>query len=170
MKLSDDKRHLFKEPKGRLFQSLDEVLDYLNSIDYKKVITVGDMVSASLLKSGIRPDMVIIDYVLERSGAGDERREIIEDYSVPFARVENPPAHISEALWETIRTAETPLKVIVEGEEDLATLPATLFAPNGSVVIYGQPGEGIVVIDVDEDKKKEFENMLDHFDRKIDSE
>jgi uncharacterized protein (UPF0218 family) len=37
-------------------------------------------------------------------------------------------------------------KIIVEGEEDLAALPALMLAPEGALVLYGQPGEGIVAV------------------------
>ena len=40
------------------------------------------------------------------------------------------------------------MKIVVEGEEDLATLPAILYAPPGSVVVYGQPDEGSVLVKV----------------------
>ena len=33
----------------------------------------------------------------------------------------------------------------MEGEEDLAPLFAHLLAPIGSVIVYGQPGQGAVV-------------------------
>jgi uncharacterized protein (UPF0218 family) len=41
----------------------------------------------------------------------------------------------------------------VEGEEDLLTLVAMAVAPLGSFVIYGQPGEGLVVVEVDDAAK-----------------
>jgi uncharacterized protein (UPF0218 family) len=38
----------------------------------------------------------------------------------------------------------------VEGEEDLAAVPAVIVAPAGASVVYGQPGEGMVLVDADE--------------------
>jgi uncharacterized protein (UPF0218 family) len=39
--------------------------------------------------------------------------------------------------------------VVVDGEEDLATLPALVAAPTGASIVYGQPGEGMVLVEVD---------------------
>jgi uncharacterized protein (UPF0218 family) len=40
---------------------------------------------------------------------------------------------------------EEPCLIDVEGEEDLAPLYAHLLAPIGSIVVYGQPRQGVVV-------------------------
>ena len=65
---------------------------------------------------------------------------------------------------ECSKDVEHPLKIYVEGEEDLATLPAVLLSPTGSMVAYGQPGEGVVLVEVDESKKKEFEEYVEFFE------
>jgi len=56
--------------------------------------------------------------------------------------------------------------VHIKGEEDLLTLPAVLFAPLDSVVCYGQPGKGMVLVKVTEEKKrgalKIAEKMMKH--------
>jgi len=46
------------------------------------------------------------------------------------------------------------------GEEDLATIPAVVYAPIGSIVIYGQPKEGVVLIKVTPETKLRFAEML----------
>jgi hypothetical protein len=51
-------------------------------------------------------------------------------------------------------------KIVVEGEEDLLTLIAIMNAPQESLVVYGQPHEGIVVVKVTEDKKTEISELL----------
>lgn len=164
MRLPEEKRDKFKEPLGKLFEGPEEAFDYLNSLDYEKIITVGDVVSARFLRNGWKPDMIIADYKSERSPTETEYKEIIEDYSVPSIEVKNPAGYITEDLRDSIESAETPVKIIVEGEEDLATLPATLTAPLGSIVVYGQPNEGIVIIEVTEKKREEFRNFLDLFE------
>jgi len=42
----------------------------------------------------------------------------------------------------------------------LLTLAAVLYAPENSFVVYGQPLEGIVVVKVTEQKKKEITEVL----------
>ncbi|TOF02143.1 DUF359 domain-containing protein, partial [Vibrio parahaemolyticus] len=61
----------------------------------------------------------------------------------------NPPGTITEELLDAIIKAyeinKTGNKVliVVDGEEDLAVLPCVITAPPGTVVLYGQPGEGV---------------------------
>ncbi len=160
MKLPEEKRHIFKEPLGRLFRKTEEAFDYLRSLDYEDIITVGDVVSAKFLKNGFEPDMMIVDFATERSPAGDEDIEEIKKYAVPKVEVRNPAGYITDELWNQIENADKPVKIVVDGEEDLATLPASLTASIGSVVVYGQPQEGMVLIEVTEEKKEEFQEYL----------
>jgi uncharacterized protein (UPF0218 family) len=51
--------------------------------------------------------------------------------------------------------------IMVEGEEDLLGFPAMLLAPIGSVLLYGQPGVGIVWSPVDSDNKALAKSYLD---------
>ncbi len=157
MRLPEEKRGEFKEPKGELFENSEQAFEYLESVDKEKIITVGDRVSATLIDGGFEPDMVIVDFTVERDPASKQTVETVRNYSIPEVRIENPPGVISSELWDTISDFRTPIKIIVEGEEDLAVLPATLSAPLGSVVVYGQPGRGLVIVKVSEEKKKEFE-------------
>jgi len=53
--------------------------------------------------------------------------------------------------------------IIVNGEEDLAVIPCVLMAPNDSIILYGQPGEGIVVVEADK-LKETAKRMLDNFE------
>jgi uncharacterized protein (UPF0218 family) len=49
---------------------------------------------------------------------------------------------------------------LVEGEEDLLTLIAIMEAPNNSIIVYGQPYEGIVAVKVTQEKKTEISEIL----------
>jgi len=53
----------------------------------------------------------------------------------------------------------------VEGEEDLAALPAILYADENSVIVYGQPLEGIMVIRPTEENKKKVRETLELFEK-----
>jgi uncharacterized protein (UPF0218 family) len=43
---------------------------------------------------------------------------------------------------------EGPVRIFVEGEEDLLGLPCFLEAPLGAKVMYGMPGQGVAVVEV----------------------
>jgi len=62
---------------------------------------------------------------------------------------------IKEALQTNIHT-----HIIVEGEEDLLTLIAVLYAPEKSIIVYGQPRCGIVLVEANFDKKEQVKKLL----------
>ena len=81
--------------------------------------------------------------------------------------VTNPAAVLSESLLLALRVAIAGADadgantlLTVDGEEDLATLPAVVAAPAGATVVYGQPGEGMVRVTVDEATKSEVRDLL----------
>ena len=53
--------------------------------------------------------------------------------------------------------------ILVDGEEDLAVIPLILAAPFGVFILYGQPGEGVVVCEVTPAAKEKAGAMLAHF-------
>jgi uncharacterized protein (UPF0218 family) len=53
--------------------------------------------------------------------------------------------------------------LVVDGEEDLAALPALLAIPAGGVVVYGQPGEGMVRAEPDTATEARARSLLEKF-------
>jgi uncharacterized protein (UPF0218 family) len=77
--------------------------------------------------------------------------------------VKNPAATLTKGLIDVIRdslNSDERVKIIVDGEEDLATLPAILYAPLGSAVVYGQPDEGSVLVDVTPEMKLKIDEFM----------
>ncbi len=63
--------------------------------------------------------------------------------------MKNPQGMITAQLWESIRESiDDGNIIVVEGEEDLAVIPCILEADWDDVVVYGQPDEGIVFINI----------------------
>ena len=72
---------------------------------------------------------------------------------VRLVRASNPAGSITAEAIEAVRNAlggEKPARVLIEGEEDLLAIPAIEAAPPGASLYYGQPGEGVVMVLVDE--------------------
>ena len=66
-------------------------------------------------------------------------------------------------MWNAVQQAlemGDPVKVVVDGEEDMAVLPFTLLARDGVSIIYGLHEKGVCVIKVDEESKKIARNLL----------
>lgn len=146
MRLPERYRHRFKEPVGELITDADGAR-MRDMAAGRKVVTVGDRTTERMLEYGIIPDVQIVD--------GMERREARAppDGAPRTITCRNPPAHITgEAVSAIIEAyaADQPVRILVSGEEDLLLMPALERAPDGAILMYGQPGKGLVVVRADE--------------------
>jgi uncharacterized protein (UPF0218 family) len=129
----------------------------------RKIAAIGDMTAFYLLKASIVPDLLVVDNKTKRMPVSDHVSEELDHESYKTVRVQNPAATLSDDLIDLIRHSlqgNEHIKIVVEGEEDLATLPAILYAPLGSAVVYGQPNEGSVLVDVTAEKKLHIEELM----------
>ena len=159
-RLPDDLRADLKRPLGPVFTDVDELLDRVDG----PLIAVGDVVTAHLERAGRRPDLAVVDERTERSPVADDVQAAISE---PDATVANPAATVTGALVEAMREGlgrDGPTTLLVDGEEDLAALPAILLVPEGGSVVYGQPGEGMVLVTVDASAKAHVRGLLDRFE------
>jgi len=108
------------------------------------VVTVGDRVTDTLGAMGRTPDVQVVD--------GVERRVIRAVPTIPYARlikVKNPAGMLTGDAIAGMKQAflgKKPVRVQVEGEEDLMAMLAIAMAPVSAVVFYGQPGVGVVAV------------------------
>ncbi|MCZ7384068.1 MAG: GTP-dependent dephospho-CoA kinase family protein [Candidatus Methanoperedens sp.] len=131
---------------------------------YSKIISVGDIVTFNLLTAGLVPDISFVDDRTKRGPASDKIMKGTRHAYFKTITVENPPGTITEELLQEIGRAmesKTPVQIFIKGEEDLAALPSIAMAPISSVIIYGLPDKGAVLVRVTEDKKKEIQSLLD---------
>jgi len=127
-----------------------------------KIVTVGDGASESLTKEGIYPQVLILDNKIMRKPIAPIKVDTDQTLYL-----KNPPGTITDEAWQVIREAlkqEKKVRIVVEGEEDLLTLVAVACAPENSVVIYGQPHEGIVVVKVTEETKEMVSKLIDEME------
>ncbi len=157
--LPEEHRKLFKDPFGELYR---EMTDIIPLISKKTVYSVGDVVTHNLQKAGITPDVAIIDGYTMRTPCS--RLPAVPGES---RQVKNPAGTLTEELMTAIRHAviHPPCTIIVDGEEDLAVIPMVIAAPLGSIVIYGQPGEGVVLRTVTPDAQETAREYLKRFIR-----
>jgi len=161
--LTPELRIKLKQPLGTLIRgSFTETMKTLNDIIEKEkptsIISVGDTVSKNLVESHLSPQVIIVDNRVMRKSA-----QPITLSTEKTINVKNPPGTITQEAHKAIQEAlecNDNVKIIVEGEEDLLTLIAVLYAPEKSYVVYGQPYEGIVVIRVTPEKRAEIAEIL----------
>ena len=136
----------FKDPLGPVYTDAEALLREADAD--APLVAVGDVVTYHLLTADAPPDVAVIDGRTERTAVDEEVRETLEAVAgTERVRVSNDPATLSRDLLTALRDAlgsPTPTVIEVDGEEDLATLPAITAAPEGASVVYGQPGEGMV--------------------------
>ena len=161
MHLPDNLRDKLKKPLGILIKDSDatkeSVLKNLPTSSF--VITVGDATTEKLLKYGIIPSLQIVDGTEKRV-----KREIPSANVRTTLNCKNPPAEITTESLNAIKKAvllPTPVRIVVTGEEDLLVLPVVVFAPENSVVVYGQPNEGLVIVPVDAKIRNKAQSIMD---------
>jgi len=155
--LPKEQRHLFRQPFGTLYPSLEPVFPLL---DGRLFFSVGDVVTDHLLQAGYPPAVAFIDGQTMR-----RPHEGVDVTAFQIIHVKNPAGCISPELTRAAHKAVITLKTVVQvdGEEDLAVLPLALVAPIGSLVLYGQPGEGVVVLEISEQVKEQAQSLLNRF-------
>jgi GTP-dependent dephospho-CoA kinase len=152
-----------KTPFGMLIRGPpDETISQLGTLVRQGkppvVVAVGDVVSRETLRAGVRVNLRIVDNRTMRTDLPSAAYPAKREYTV-----KNPPGVITDEARQIIREAasEESSVIFVEGEEDLLVLPAILAVPIRSLVVYGQPREGLVAVTVTQEKKKEVQEMID---------
>jgi GTP-dependent dephospho-CoA kinase len=135
-------------------------------LSFKNIISIGDYLSCSLLEKGIFPQIMIIDYQTKRKSINAEQKHLLNTGKYKIIQVENPAGVITHSLWDTIQSAcesfssDQFIQIQVDGEEDLAALPAILYAPANVTIIYGMPDKGVVVAQSTDYLKQKVSNIL----------
>ncbi len=148
---------------GTVYTDPDELL----SVAETPLITVGDVVTETLL-AVCTPAVAVIDDQTKRTPLDEsiDRTAFSNEHSVV-----NDAATISPALIEALGTAiatDDSTVIVVDGEEDLATLPAIMLAPSEASVVYGQPDVGMVHVAVDSAVRDEIKGLLKRMDGDVD--
>ena len=135
----------------------DEIQKYLSENSY--LITVGDRTTEKMIDFGLIPSLQIID--------GQEKREKRVPPKLENATeltVDNPAAEITSqsiAIIKKAFTMQSPVRIFVNGEEDLLVLPVCTHAPDNAVVMYGQPNEGLVIVTITTEIRNKAQSLLD---------
>ena len=135
----------------------NEIQKFLSDNSY--LITVGDRTTEKMINFDLIPSLQIID--------GQEKREKRDPPKLENATeltVDNPAAEITPQSISIIQKAFTmnsPVRLFVNGEEDLLVLPVCVHAPENSVVMYGQPNEGLVIVDITTEIRNKAQSLLD---------
>ena len=162
MKLPDNLREQLKIPLGLLLLESEankkNIQKHISENSY--VITVGDRTTEKMIEFGLIPSLQIIDGQEKRI-----KRNIPENFDVStLLTCDNPAAEITNQSIETIKKAfisQAPVRITVNGEEDLLVIPVCIHSPENSVVMYGQPNEGLVIVKITPEIRNKTQKLLD---------
>lgn len=159
-RLPEHLRKKLKKPLGDLVSDVDEV-----EINSNTIICVGDKTTEEILKKGINPKICVYDGKIKRKSI--KIPDVIKKFNAKMMEIKNPPGNLTEEGFNAIEFAlksDSNFKIKVDGEEDLITLAAITLAPMDSLVLYGQPDEGVVVVKVDSGSKLKVKNILNEME------
>ena len=147
-RLPEELRRTLAVPLGQVFDAKESAgVGFRRLVEEAPMlITVGDRVTETAGSLGRPPDIQVVDG-LERRG----RREPPNVAYIRLVEVKNPAGSLTEEAIAGMRKAfggKKPARVLVEGEEDLMAMLAIGMAPVSALVLYGQPGVGVVAVKV----------------------
>ncbi|MDG7041673.1 MAG: DUF359 domain-containing protein [Nitrososphaerota archaeon] len=157
-KINEGLRMELKEPLGKLIPNNEINQSFFTELKNKRIITVGDRTTEVISSAGVDIMMEIVD--------GRERRVSRNPPESHLQRqliITNPPGEITAQAVDTIRKClkdEQKVRIYVDGEEDLLTLPSIYYSDLGGLVLYGQPGQGMVLVRVDGSSKERAKRIM----------
>jgi GTP-dependent dephospho-CoA kinase len=167
--IKPEKMSQFKEPFGKLITGAPAETMQQLAVELKKqkspmLISVGDTVSRNLHENNIIPQLSITD--------NKSMRQKLPPKIFPHKTlvcVRNPEGTITEdaiaAIQTAMKTGEA-TQLLVDGEEDMLTLIVVLYAPQNAFVVYGQPNEGLVLVQVTPKKRSEARKIWEAMQKK----
>ncbi len=161
--LPNNLRGLLKEPMGQLVNE-KKLLNLLKNEKY--IVSIGDLVTYTILKNHIEPIFCVVDFKTRRGKCPLEIVELIKSFGKKSIVVKNPPGTISDDLWKVIEIAfenleADSLRIEIDGEDDLASLAVIFLAPKDVTIIYGLPDKGVLVVKPTFENKKKVKEILD---------
>ncbi len=130
------------------------------------IVTIGDRTTLAVAQEVCQPHLAIVDFKTRRHApvSASERVTLESICAQRVLCVNNPAGGITHDLWNAVAsTAEqrTRTRIEVDGEEDLATLAVLALCPDGTEVLYGQPGQGVVHLTLDRTSRRRAQDCLD---------
>jgi len=167
VELQQSLRPELKEPMGPIYTDAEALLADAGT----PIVAVGDIVTYHLTTADHTPAVALVDGRTKRAAVEDHIEDAIDgDRFDNEIEVANPPATLSAALLSGLHeglsnaaAGETTV-VVLDGEEDLAALPAIATAPEGGSVVYGQPDEGMVLVDAGGEARATVTDLLERMD------
>ena len=161
MHLPENLRNELKIPLGELIKNNDSAKVRIIKQIYAEnpVVTIGDATSEILINMGLVPFLQIVDGKEKRR----DRELPLDDSIATHLSCVNPPGELTQESIDIIKksfNSKPPIRVLVDGEEDLLVLPTCLFSSQNYVIMYGQPNEGLVIVRITNEVREKVQNIV----------
>ncbi len=162
--ITEGLREILSSPFGKIVNN-----SRLKKIDFSKTVTVGDITSRYFNSRKFKQRIAVIDYCVARKKEFATLEELgFSGRLEETIKISNPPGTITPLLFKASQKAlrENSRKQVIieiEGEEDLAVLPFLIILPLDFCIFYGQPGTGMIEVEVTEDNKEKARRILREF-------
>tara|TARA_B100001996_G_scaffold336899_1_gene288455 strand:- start:1694 stop:2725 length:1032 start_codon:yes stop_codon:yes gene_type:complete len=177
--LSKEAEKSLKDPFGILFKGPESdhsvaIQAALNSLadDHLPIIAVGDVTVKSLQDIDGNTCIGLIDEKTKRMH-WDGFKDINQSLYDNVIECRNPQGMLTKSLFESCKFAierwtlnNEKTLIVVDGEEDLSPLFLHILAPLNSVILYGQPNQGVVLRITSLESKTRCRKLLSMFDEK----
>jgi len=156
--IPDSARRWLKRPLGRLYRSVAPLKAKSRT---HRMISVGDACTLALLDAGIRPHLAVFDMKCMRSRLDEDgSARLRAEYPDPKT-YRNPAGTLSRRLVsDAPALIEEGGAVLIRGEEDLTALAFIMAAGGKDLVVYGQPGRGVVAVAQDKGLIRKISRLL----------
>lgn len=148
-------------PFGPIFRA-DELMAHTDP--KLPVAAVGDVCAHDAASRLANLKFVVVDFKTQRGPIPAD--DVVRTWGDREKRVPSPAevvtASMYNAVLEAARAADR-TRIIVEGEEDLAVLPAIMHLAPGATVIYGMPNRGVTAVRVDDESRHLAMQFLQEF-------
>lgn len=172
-------RPVLASPLGHLITDLSQAKERLCSSPM--IVSVGDIVLLELRKKGYMPSVAIFDLKSQRKALPVDLFHQM-NMPLPINKLSNQAGsiehqatqEIQKSIIEQVKKLQSIKQpqthyILIEGEEDLLALPAILYAPLHTLVVYGQKNRGIVIVEVTEEMKEKVFNWLKGFNKSVET-
>lgn len=161
--LPEHLREELRKPLGGVYKNIHQVIKLIKAVNPFMIIAVGDVVVDSLLINNIDPEVKIIDFKSRRKDffLTQGEKDLLKQ-----KKYINKPGTLNLITTDKLKKLihdNNHSWLVVEGEEDLLTLPAILFAPLNSLVLYGHWQYGVIGIRITEKVKNKVSKLITLF-------
>lgn len=160
LSLPDQLREKLRFPLGNVCKNTKELVAVLKKNKPTMVLSVGDIVTAELKKAKMIPDIAIIDLKSRRINLEVTDKKRVKKYKNEAGTINFESASVVNKAIEKHLTGKKSQTIVIQGEEDLLTLPAVLLAPLGSIICYGHWELGAIAVPATEEIKDNIAQII----------